>query len=229
MRSDPRHREATESGFTLVEVLVVLVVLAVGLLGGVALLLTGLRASRVAILQTRAANLAADLGERIRANRAAGAAYALDAGTVLAAPAKRVPVAGRMRFARRSPRSTCTSGSRTRCPRCPTPWPACGSSPADGPPVERLRDRASRGPRPTRRRCAIRPDGAGMRPAGHARDAERAMPDRADSASSNSWSRSPSARSWCRARSRSTSGRATSDARSIPTRACRKSRATRWP
>ena len=82
------HGEASQSGFTLVEILVVVVVMAVGLLGGVALLLTGLRASRVAIQQTRAANLASDLGDRIRANPGAGAAYALDAGTRLGAPAK---------------------------------------------------------------------------------------------------------------------------------------------
>jgi type IV pilus modification protein PilV len=75
-------------GFTLVEVLVVMVVMAVGLLGSVALLLTGLRASRLAIQQAGAANLAADLGDRIRANRYAGAAYALDAGTLLAPPAR---------------------------------------------------------------------------------------------------------------------------------------------
>jgi type IV pilus assembly protein PilV len=39
---------AREAGFTLVEVLVVAVVMAIGLLGGLALLLSGLRASKVA-------------------------------------------------------------------------------------------------------------------------------------------------------------------------------------
>jgi len=81
-------RDFPDGGFTLVEVLVMVVVMAVGLLGSVALLLTGFRASRIATRQTGAANLAADLGDRIRANRAAGPAYALDAGTVLAPPAK---------------------------------------------------------------------------------------------------------------------------------------------
>lgn len=76
------------SGFTLVEVLVVAVVIAVGLLGGLALLLTGLRASRLAMQQTGAAILAADLGDRIRSNRSGGQAYVLDTGTVLAAPSK---------------------------------------------------------------------------------------------------------------------------------------------
>jgi type IV pilus assembly protein PilV len=81
------HGVVAAPGFTLVEVLVVMVVMAVGLLGSVALLLTGLRASRLAIQQATAANLAADLGDRIRANRHAGVAYALDAGTLLAPPA----------------------------------------------------------------------------------------------------------------------------------------------
>jgi type IV pilus assembly protein PilV len=88
MSNDEMHRAFTCSGFTLVEILIVVVVMAVGLLGSLALLLTGFRASRVAIQQTGAANLAADLGDRIRANRAAGAAYALGAGEVVAAPAK---------------------------------------------------------------------------------------------------------------------------------------------
>jgi type IV pilus assembly protein PilV len=88
MHFSGRRSGGADSGFTLVEILVVTVVMAVGLLGGVALLLTGLRASRLAIQQTGAANLATDLGDRIRANRAAGPAYALDAGTVLAPPAK---------------------------------------------------------------------------------------------------------------------------------------------
>ncbi len=88
MRKHPCRRSAAAPGFTLVEVLVVAVVMAVGLLGVVALLLTGLRASRLATHQTAAANLAADLGDRISANRTAGAAYALDAGSLLTAPDK---------------------------------------------------------------------------------------------------------------------------------------------
>ena len=90
----PLGRPSTTAGFTLVEILVVMVVLAVGLLGTEALLLTGLRASRGAIEQTEAANLAADLGDRIRSNRAAGAAYALAEGALLPAPAKACRSAG---------------------------------------------------------------------------------------------------------------------------------------
>jgi type IV pilus assembly protein PilV len=88
MRRDRGNASAPDSGFILVEVLVVVVVMAVGLLGGLLLLLTGFRASRSAMQQTGAANLAADLGDRIRANQAAGAAYALNAGMVLVPPAK---------------------------------------------------------------------------------------------------------------------------------------------
>jgi type IV pilus assembly protein PilV len=69
--SSCRHR-----GFTLVEVLVALVVMSVGMLGIAALYLEGLRAGRTAIYRTTAINLTADMADRIRANRNAGAAYA---------------------------------------------------------------------------------------------------------------------------------------------------------
>lgn len=57
------------SGFTLVEVLVSLVILAVGLLGIAALYVDSLRASRTALLRTQAIAVASDLADRIRANR----------------------------------------------------------------------------------------------------------------------------------------------------------------
>jgi type IV pilus assembly protein PilV len=88
MRTSRDRSPVVASGFTLVEVLVVTVVMAVGLIGSAALLLTGLRASRLAMQQTKAVNLAADLGDRIRANRSAGTAYALGPGAQLAAPAR---------------------------------------------------------------------------------------------------------------------------------------------
>jgi type IV pilus assembly protein PilV len=69
------------AGFTLVEVLVALVVLAVGMLGMAVLLLEGLRASRIALEHTQAVNLAADMAERMRANRAAARAYDTAEGT----------------------------------------------------------------------------------------------------------------------------------------------------
>ena len=50
------------------------------------MLLESVRASRSALHRTAAVALAADLGERIRANRVAGNAYALGAGTLAGAP-----------------------------------------------------------------------------------------------------------------------------------------------
>jgi type IV pilus assembly protein PilV len=63
-------------GFTIVEALVALVVLAVGMLGIASLYVTTLRASGGATSRMQAINLASDLGDRIRANREAEAAYA---------------------------------------------------------------------------------------------------------------------------------------------------------
>jgi type IV pilus assembly protein PilV len=62
-------------GFTLVEVLVALLVLSIGMLGIAALYLESLRSSRSALYRTDAVNLAADLGDRIRANRLPAGAY----------------------------------------------------------------------------------------------------------------------------------------------------------
>jgi type IV pilus assembly protein PilV len=66
---------AIESGFTMVEVLVALVVLTIGLLGIAALYLSSLQAGRTAIYRTQAIALAADLADRIRMNRTAQAGY----------------------------------------------------------------------------------------------------------------------------------------------------------
>jgi type IV pilus assembly protein PilV len=64
-----------DSGFSMVEVLVALVVLAIGLLGIAALYLNSLQSGRTAIYRTQAITLAADLADRIRMNRSAQAAY----------------------------------------------------------------------------------------------------------------------------------------------------------
>jgi len=58
-------------GFTLVEVLVALVIFAVGLLGIAALHIESLNAGRTALNRTQAVALASDLADRIRANREA--------------------------------------------------------------------------------------------------------------------------------------------------------------
>jgi type IV pilus assembly protein PilV len=75
-------------GFTLVEVLVALVVLAVGLLGIGVLLVASLQSSRLALQRTAAVLLAADMADRIRANRAGGPAYALADATLVPPPPK---------------------------------------------------------------------------------------------------------------------------------------------
>lgn len=75
-------------GFTLIEVLVALVVLAIGLLGIAALYIDSLRASRTALLRTQAIAVASDLADRIRVNRTACDATACaytEEGTLTAA------------------------------------------------------------------------------------------------------------------------------------------------
>jgi len=87
-------RTAPARGFTLLEVLVALAIVAIGMLGSVALVIEGLRGSRDALLQTAATTLAADLGDRIRTNRAGGSAYALAEDAVLGPPATTCVVVG---------------------------------------------------------------------------------------------------------------------------------------
>ena len=62
-------------GFTMVEAMVALVVLAVGMLGIAGLYVTTLRSGGGAIYRMQAVNLASDLADRIRANRTAKMAY----------------------------------------------------------------------------------------------------------------------------------------------------------
>lgn len=63
-------------GFTLLEVLATLLLLSVGMLGIATLYLESLRISRLALHRTQAVTLAADLADRIRANRDPPGAYA---------------------------------------------------------------------------------------------------------------------------------------------------------
>lgn len=71
-------RAASQSGFSMIEVLIALVVLAVGLLGLALLQTTNLRYTKSANQRTQAVNLATELLDTIRANRSQAAAY--DAG-----------------------------------------------------------------------------------------------------------------------------------------------------
>lgn len=65
-------------GFTLFEVLIALVVLSVGLLGLASLQTNTLKFNQGAYLRTQATNLAYDMADRMRANRAAAIANAYD-------------------------------------------------------------------------------------------------------------------------------------------------------
>ncbi len=64
-----------QSGFSLIEALVALVVLSVGMIGIASLYGQGLSASRTALYRTVAVNLAAEMADRIRANRLGRASY----------------------------------------------------------------------------------------------------------------------------------------------------------
>ncbi len=63
-------------GFSLVESMVALVVLSVGLLGIARMYVYSLQNGRAALLNSQAVMLAADMADRIRANRTAGIDYA---------------------------------------------------------------------------------------------------------------------------------------------------------
>lgn len=76
MHAGFRRFNGQQHGFTLVEVLIALVVLAIGMLGIAALYIEGLRASRTALVRSEAVTLATDIADRIRTNPEGGAAYA---------------------------------------------------------------------------------------------------------------------------------------------------------
>lgn len=61
-------RASTENGFSLIEVLVSLFVLAVGVIGAAGMQLAALRTSQQSVFQTRALHLATEMAERMRAN-----------------------------------------------------------------------------------------------------------------------------------------------------------------
>jgi len=77
-----------DSGFTLLEVLIALLVLAIGLLGLAALQTTGLRANQMASMRTLATQVAYDMTDRMRANQVGMAAnqYVIATGETPADP-----------------------------------------------------------------------------------------------------------------------------------------------
>ncbi len=64
-----------QTGFSLIEAMVALVVVSVGMIGIAGLYSQGLGASRTALSRTQAVNLVADMADRIRVNRLGGASY----------------------------------------------------------------------------------------------------------------------------------------------------------
>ncbi len=71
----PVAADALQLGFGLIESLVALLVISVGMIGIAGLYGQGLRASGTALYRTIGVNLAADMADRIRANRRGNAAY----------------------------------------------------------------------------------------------------------------------------------------------------------
>ncbi len=65
----------TQFGFTLLEVLVAMVVMAIGMLGIAGMYVHSLQAGRTSQLRTQAVTLAADVADRIRANPQGGIQY----------------------------------------------------------------------------------------------------------------------------------------------------------
>ena len=64
-----------QTGFSLIEAMVSLVVISVGMIGIASLYTQGLGAGRTALFRTQAVNLAADMADRIRVNRQGGSDY----------------------------------------------------------------------------------------------------------------------------------------------------------
>jgi len=75
------HRPLEQSGFSLLEVLVALLILSVGLLGLAGLQGRGLRDNNQALVRSRAVQCAEDILDRMRANRTNAAGYEIDLGT----------------------------------------------------------------------------------------------------------------------------------------------------
>ena len=67
--------ERQQSGFSLVEVLIALVIMSVGMLGIAGLYVQSMQAGRTSTFRHHAVTLAGDVADRIRANPTAGVAY----------------------------------------------------------------------------------------------------------------------------------------------------------
>ena len=74
------NRRSRESGFSLVEVLITLVIMSVGMLGIAGLYVQSMQAGRTSMFRHHAVTLAGDVADRIRANPTAGIAYIAPVG-----------------------------------------------------------------------------------------------------------------------------------------------------
>lgn len=70
------HQASSQHGFTLIEILVTVFILAIGLLGLAGLTLEGMRNNQGAYLRTQASILAYDMADRMRANKESASDYA---------------------------------------------------------------------------------------------------------------------------------------------------------
>lgn len=79
-------RTRREHGFSLIEALVTIVILSTGMLGIAALYVESLKSGHTALARTKAINLAADMADRIRVNRAGEQFYVAAENNAAAAP-----------------------------------------------------------------------------------------------------------------------------------------------
>ena len=75
MNTMKRHSGKRQSGFSLVEVLIALVIMSVGMLGIAGLYVQSMQAGRTSMFRHHAVTLAGDVADRIRANPRAAIAY----------------------------------------------------------------------------------------------------------------------------------------------------------
>jgi type IV pilus assembly protein PilV len=72
----PIETRTRQSGFSLVEALIALIIISVGMLGIAGLYVQGMQAGRTSLFRHHAVTIAGDVADRIRANPRAGGAYA---------------------------------------------------------------------------------------------------------------------------------------------------------